>query len=391
MRVAAAWLAEVGSAAIGGGLRADLRKCIPVGAGLGGGSSDAARAILGLSRMTARASGSPGRRTNSRRSPPGSAATCRSSCSAPAACAGRGEVVRPVPPPRPRWAVLVLPPVHMPTADVYRRFDGLGLGRERDVTDGPDWRAWAALGADELLPRLVNNLEPAASRCGPTWTSCGGRPSGRPTGSCSRGSGSSLFTLFDGRGEAEAAARAVAGQLGVDGNRGGRRSTTTWRSGITCRAGLDIGEGGLGKCSRWLRGRPVPGADGRGGPGKPPRCAGPGLLGPRPARPPPAPPGPSCDRGGMLQSNRPRRPAPVCRRTAQVVSERRRCVVRLTEVRINLSPPASDHAGPSTAPGRNGHRSPACRRGGPRHAGTGGRLRAFCSLTFDDAFVVRDI
>lgn len=63
--------------------------------------------------------------------------------------------------------------------------------------------------------------------------------------------------------------------------------------------------------------------------------------------------------------------------------------MRLTEVRINLCapPPASDR------PTRNGHRTPACRNGGggSRHGGTGGRLRAFCSLTFDDAFVVRDV
>ena len=54
--------------------------------------------------------------------------------------------------------------------------------------------------------------------------------------------------------------------------------------------------------------------------------------------------------------------------------------MQLTEIRINLCPG-------SHVPGR-GPRS----NGGPNHgSGGGSRLRAFCSLTFDDTFVVRDV
>lgn len=56
--------------------------------------------------------------------------------------------------------------------------------------------------------------------------------------------------------------------------------------------------------------------------------------------------------------------------------------MRLTEVRINLcAPPPAPQQAPS-----------AQRNHGSRGGGCGGsRLRAFCSLTFDDAFVVRDV
>ena len=52
--------------------------------------------------------------------------------------------------------------------------------------------------------------------------------------------------------------------------------------------------------------------------------------------------------------------------------------MQLTEIRINLCP--GSH-GPGRGPRGNGG----------THQGGGSRLRAFCSLTFDDTFVVRDV
>ena len=58
--------------------------------------------------------------------------------------------------------------------------------------------------------------------------------------------------------------------------------------------------------------------------------------------------------------------------------------MQLTEVRINLCP--NSHHGPAPARAAGpGNAHPGC--GGPH----GSRLRAFCSLTFDDTFVVRDV
>ena len=106
--------------------------------------------------------------------------------------------------------MLVLPDVAMPTADVYRRFDAMGLGNPADVDVEPDWPAWAALPATDLLPRLVNDLEPPAFALRPDLADL--RASleeslARPVRMS--GSGSTLFTLFDTAGGADAAAAAV--------------------------------------------------------------------------------------------------------------------------------------------------------------------------------------
>jgi 4-diphosphocytidyl-2-C-methyl-D-erythritol kinase len=135
-----------------------------------------------------------------------------------AACSGRGEIVRPVPAPAPKWAVLVLPPHPLATRDVYAKFDELRLGRDRDVADEPDWTTWAALSAGELLPRLVNDLEPAAFALSPRLASlrCDVEQTlGRAVRMS--GSGSSLFTLFDAGQdvEARAAAESVASRHDV--------------------------------------------------------------------------------------------------------------------------------------------------------------------------------
>jgi 4-diphosphocytidyl-2C-methyl-D-erythritol kinase len=113
----------------------------------------------------------------------------------------------------------------MPTAAVYRRFDELGLGaegrfgRDGEVADEPNWREWAALSAVPLLRRLVNDLEtpafaldPALGRLRQSTESQLGRPVRMS------GSGSSLFTLFDARDEAEAAAASVGRVQGVRGS-----------------------------------------------------------------------------------------------------------------------------------------------------------------------------
>lgn len=57
--------------------------------------------------------------------------------------------------------------------------------------------------------------------------------------------------------------------------------------------------------------------------------------------------------------------------------------MQLTEVRINLCPNSNHGPTAARAGGPNGH--PVC------NGHHGSRLRAFCSLTFDDTFVVRDV
>lgn len=193
-----------------GGFRATLHKRIPIGAGLGGGSSDAARTLMGLNRLW-RTGWSPDQL---------SAFAARFGSDLPfflhgpnSVCRGRGEIVSPLPRLQSRWAVLVLPALAMPTADVYRRFDAMGFGREYDIADQPDWQSWATLRSEDLLPRLVNDLEPPAFDLAPNL----GRLRARIEEKLGRavrmsGSGSSLFTLFD----SEPAARDAAEHIERD-------------------------------------------------------------------------------------------------------------------------------------------------------------------------------
>jgi 4-diphosphocytidyl-2-C-methyl-D-erythritol kinase len=190
-------------------IAATLTKRIPAGAGLGGGSSDGAFALLAADQLW-----SGGRRDDGTPRPAEdlSAFAARFGSDIPfflhgpsAVCSGRGEVVRETARPvAARWALLVLPELHMPTPEVYRRFDALGLGRDEHVEVEPDWPAWARLPAAELLARLVNDLEPAAFAIGPELGALR-RSIEQSLARIVRmsGSGSSLFTLFDERSQAE--------------------------------------------------------------------------------------------------------------------------------------------------------------------------------------------
>lgn len=182
-------------------VKADLRKRIPAGAGLGGGSSDSARMLLGLNALW-----NAGRVANSL-----SGFAARLGSDLPfflfgpsSVCSGRGEIVKPVPRPTPRWALLILPSIHMPTADVYRRFDAMRLGRTADIETEPDWVAWSKLDTHELMDRLVNDLEPAAFAISSALASFRQKAETilkRPVRMS--GSGSSLFTLYDNSNEAD--------------------------------------------------------------------------------------------------------------------------------------------------------------------------------------------
>ena len=58
----------------------------------------------------------------------------------------------------------MLPKLELSTPAVYRRFDEMRLGRAATsvLTDEPDLAAWSKLPAAELMPRLMNDLEPPA-------------------------------------------------------------------------------------------------------------------------------------------------------------------------------------------------------------------------------------
>jgi len=188
-----------------------LQKKIPHGGGLGGGSSDAAFTLLGLNRLwdlnqpldeLDQIAAKLGSDINFFLRGPSS--ICRS----------RGEIVRPIAAPMlARWVVLILPAMSMPTPSVFRRFDQLKLGSAAEVDAEPDWAEWAKLPSQQLLPLLVNDLEIPAFALEPVL--------GELRLSIEKdldrtvrmsGSGSSLFTLYDSRDEAETAVKLVIAQ-----------------------------------------------------------------------------------------------------------------------------------------------------------------------------------
>jgi 4-diphosphocytidyl-2-C-methyl-D-erythritol kinase len=192
-----------------GGARVALQKRIPLGGGLGGGSSDAAAALGGFNRLwglhwpvdrLARIGAALGSDVPFFFYGPSSV------------CTGRGERVVPIAKPRPRFAVLVFPDLAMSTPAVYREFDRMKLGSAAAIEGQPDWRRWTSLPARELLPLLVNDLEAPAFVLSPELRELRERIQ-QIVGRTVRmsGSGSTLFTLSDDRAWAEGAVAAVAG------------------------------------------------------------------------------------------------------------------------------------------------------------------------------------
>lgn len=184
-----------------------LKKAIPVGTGLGGGSSDAAATLLGLNRLwelgwsaeqllpVAEALGSdvPLFLT-------GHSAIVR----------GRGERIEPMHAAWHGWLVLVVPPFRLSTTVVYQEWSNAA------PTARASARPWTALPCPSasLLDRLFNDLEPAAFRVEPKLASLHAAIDGlqgRPVRMT--GSGTALFTLFDDRTEAETWRSAAAALL----------------------------------------------------------------------------------------------------------------------------------------------------------------------------------
>jgi 4-diphosphocytidyl-2-C-methyl-D-erythritol kinase len=138
-------------------LRVEISKRIPVAAGLGGGSADAA-AVLRLARGEVEGlralSASVGADVPSQLQP------------RPCLVAGAGEIVEPIPPPADHGVVLVPQTMGLTTAEVYAEADRLGLTRGDSELEAIRRQLRDAVvdGASPLAYRehLVNDLQPAA-------------------------------------------------------------------------------------------------------------------------------------------------------------------------------------------------------------------------------------
>ncbi len=189
------------------GARIQLRKKIPMGGGLGGGSSNAATTLLALNQVWQL--GLSNARLAELSAKLGSDVPFFFHGSS-SVCTGRGQHVIPIAPPAAKYAVLALPPISMPTPAVYRRFDDMKLGSLEAITHQPDWASWIGLPAHQLLPLLLNDLETPSFAISPELGKLRGQLE-HILGRIVRmsGSGSTLFTLFDNKTEAIAGTEAV--------------------------------------------------------------------------------------------------------------------------------------------------------------------------------------
>ncbi len=181
-----------------------IEKSIPAQAGLGGGSADAAAALVALSVLW-----------DAPRLPLAPVAA-RVGADVPffltggsAVGRGRGDAIEPLPDLPPHWVVLVLPAFGVSTAAAYGWWDGDGdqaAARARGRIDAPGW--------PPDLCEVVNDLEtPVARRHPEIGRAIEALCAQGAAAAAMSGSGSAVFGLFDAR----AAADRAAGVLGTAG------------------------------------------------------------------------------------------------------------------------------------------------------------------------------
>jgi 4-diphosphocytidyl-2-C-methyl-D-erythritol kinase len=190
------------------GLEVSIEKRIPVAAGLGGGSADAAAALRAANELAGRPLGPAGLRALSSelgadvpsQVEPGHALV-----------SGAGERVEPLRLPA-MGLVLVPSDEGLSTADVYREADRIGSTRER--LDPSVLRGLAGGGLTALAAGVENDLQPAALSLRPEIGEVIARL--REAGALAAGvsgSGPTAFGVFSGPATAERAATVVPGAI----------------------------------------------------------------------------------------------------------------------------------------------------------------------------------
>lgn len=206
VRAARLFLSEIGSDE---GVKLELTKSIPAGAGLGGGSSDAAAVLRAMNQLRD-CPVSPARLATLGASL-GSDVAFFLGRSPLARGTGRGEILEPLPPLPTAYLVVVLPPIHVATG---RAYGALGRSRSGGGTeareDGPARlpRGWADV---EALARNDFQAVVAGSHAEVALSLSALRAAGARPALLS-GSGAACFGVF----AAETAARTAAEHVGVE-------------------------------------------------------------------------------------------------------------------------------------------------------------------------------
>jgi len=174
----------------GPGVRIVLRKRIPPGAGLGGGSSDAAAVLAGLNLLYGLHKSAEELRNQAAKL---GADVPFFLGRSPAWVEGIGERLTPLDLPLPFVFLLVIPPYPCPTAEVYRAYDALRL-------------PFSPVGPIPKIPPFPNDLWPAAVQVRPALRALRETLESFPSlGVGLSGSGSTLFLAFPSQEAAEAA------------------------------------------------------------------------------------------------------------------------------------------------------------------------------------------
>jgi 4-diphosphocytidyl-2-C-methyl-D-erythritol kinase len=191
-------------------LRLIIRKRIPVAAGLGGGSADAAAALRAANRLAGEPLGA-----GELRDLGAALGSDVPSQVEPrhALVQGTGERIEPLELP-PLHALVVPAAEGLSTAAVYAELDRLGGGRER--LDPEPLRRLAAGSPHELAAATENDLEPAALLLRPELShTLGALRSAGALAAAVSGSGPPCFGLFADRSPAARAGAALPGSLSV--------------------------------------------------------------------------------------------------------------------------------------------------------------------------------
>ncbi|MDA8121285.1 MAG: 4-(cytidine 5'-diphospho)-2-C-methyl-D-erythritol kinase [Deltaproteobacteria bacterium] len=190
------------------GVRICLRKRIPVEAGLGGGSSDAAATLKGMMALTGRI---PSPETLLGMAARVGADVPFFTMGRPAVAEGAGERLTPVEWGVPFFSLIVKPPFGLSTREGY------AMLRRGTGDDPPDARVPAFRGWEDLVPAVSNDFEAAWGNTRPEigeikreLLSAGALAAGLS------GSGSAVFGLFGG-------AKAALDAQGMLSRNGGRR------------------------------------------------------------------------------------------------------------------------------------------------------------------------
>jgi 4-diphosphocytidyl-2-C-methyl-D-erythritol kinase len=185
-----------------GNLQIHLKKRIPVAAGLGGGSSNAATVLMGLNDLLG---------GGDREGLMGLGARIGADVpffifEKPALARGIGERLVPVGLPRPLWFLLLVPPFRISTAWAYSAYDRQSHKKKEPLPIKDSYPDLA-----ELLPVLQNDLEsPALARHPPIARMKEELIARGAKGALMSGSGPVIFGIFANKKEVEETEKAIA-------------------------------------------------------------------------------------------------------------------------------------------------------------------------------------